>query len=186
MASSYLSQTLSQFSGAATNPQYLSPTVQNLSSGTYASEILDIKEVVNADGSLEALDFYHKLTDSGGNPLWVRFRYYNQELAALAKEFSKYPSVKTWQDAVGLQEQITVSPKATGNYMRVSIRAISNGTTGIETSLQNSSSHKSNRGLTSRKFLGAKSTFSPQKQALLSEIEDDEFDVFLPTELDED
>ena len=89
MASSYLSQMLSQFSEAIMTPQYLFPTVQNLSSGTYASEILDIKEVVNANGSLEALDFYHKLTDSGGNPVWVRFRYYNQELAALAAEFSK-------------------------------------------------------------------------------------------------
>ena len=58
MANTYLNQALTQICGAIKNnpPQYLFPTIQNLEAGDYVSGILDVREVLKDDGTLEALD----------------------------------------------------------------------------------------------------------------------------------
>lgn len=188
--SNYLTQMLSQFSGATTNIQYIFPTIQNLSTGKYTSEILDVKDIVNTDGGLEALDFYHKLVDSNGNNLWVRFRYYKHEFAALAEELAKYPGVNTWQSTIALREDITVTPKATGNYMRISSRsasvvtessastasALSTGTSATKVSVQNRAA------LSCLGSMRGNKPIHTQRQVLIckdAEGDNDEFDDFL-------
>ena len=126
MAYAYLSQALSQICGAInTPPQYILPTIQNMAAGNYISEIQDVQEVFKDDGTLDALDFYHRLTDSNGNVIYVRFRYYYKELPNLAASLKQYPQVTTWQDVVGLKEDITVAPKPKSNYMKIAVRTAS-------------------------------------------------------------
>ncbi len=165
--STYLQQNLSQLNTAPPHINYVFPTIQNISAGVYASEILDVKELLNPDGSLQAFDFYHRLTDSNGETVHVRFRYYNSEIPELAQELKKYPSVKTCSDTIGLSEEVTVAPKKTGNYLRIQSR--------VATSSKASSS--ATLGSASKK-LSSKSTLSPPRRTLLSD-NDDEYDDFL-------
>ena len=123
MALNYLSQQLSQYSNAATQISYIFPTVQNLMPGNYISKIMDVQEVTDPNGQLLALDFYHTLTDSSGNIVNVRFRYYEKELPSLASSLKQYSQLQTWKDTIGLQEQITISAKASGNYLKISTRS---------------------------------------------------------------
>ena len=167
MSNTYLTQNLSQFNIAPTCINYVFPTSQNISAGVYASEILDVKEVINPDGSLQGFDFYHRLTDSNGKILHVRFRYYDSELHALAQELTKYPSVQTWCDTVGLPEVVTVAPKKAGNYLRIQSRVANPSKASSSTTL----------GSVSKK-LSSKSTSSPPRRTLLSD-NDDEYDDFL-------
>ena len=190
----YLTQMLSQFSGMTTaTPQYVFPTVQNLSAGVHLSEIVDVKEIVDSDGNLTALDFYHKLTDSDGCDIFVRFRYYEKELPALAQELSKYSAVKTWCDAVGLREQVTVSPKATGNYMRISARNEAQVTSSSSSTVVSEPVKKSgilgNKSKHGGSVLGSKNnaatSHSVKASNLLADEEDfeeDEDDDYLPDE----
>lgn len=194
----YLTQMLSQFSGMTTaTPQYLFPTVQNLSAGIYLSEILDIKEIVDFDGNLIALDFYHKLTDSNGNNVYVRFRYYEKELPALAQELSKYSAVKTWGDSVGLREQVTVSPKATGNYMRISARNEAQATSSSPSTVVSPPVKKSgllaNKSKRGGSALGSKNNAATSHSVKASNLladeedfEDDEEDFLEDEDLEED
>ena len=177
----YLNQILSQYSTVAASATYVFPTVQNLASGKYYSEILDVQEVIDANEALVALDFYHQLTDSNGNVKRVRFRYYEKELPGLAQQLCQYPQVKTWQNAVGLKEDITVAPKSSGNYMRIATRsAVMLTTSSTSTSPTSATSSSPKRGgLTSR--LGRRHSSQPVqtvKQSLLSEDEGDDFDDF--------
>ena len=182
MNSKFLNQTLSQFCvGGSVPQQYIFPTVQNLAAGTYISEILDVKEVLNPDGSLNAIDFYHQLTDSSGNVIHVRFRFYAKELPSLVSSLKHYPQVKTWADIIGIKEDIVVSPKPTGNYMRISSRnaCVSNAsklTSGVSST--NAPHHK--RGSLSSR-LSKSGSKSPQtaRQELIYEDEGDKFDDFL-------
>ena len=179
----YLSQTLSAFMGGNSSTAYMFPTTQNMSAGNYLSEILDIKEVLRPDGSLEALDFYHKLTDGNGNDLYVRFRYYEKELPGLAQALKNYPAVERWRDTVGLLEDVAVTPKTMGNYLRISHRALSaTGTTplhqpaqSIGTTTSAGSPAKKGRGIlsASRKANGV-SLSSAKKQPVVDLDEDDD------------
>ena len=123
MAFNYLSQQLSQYNNAANQISYIFPTVQNLIADNYISKIMDVQEVTDVNGQLLALDFYHMLTDSSGNTIGVRFRYYENELPLLASSLKQYSQLQTWQDTIGLQEHITVSAKASGNYLKISARS---------------------------------------------------------------
>ena len=123
MALNYLLDQLSQYSNAATQISYIFPTVQNLMPGNYISKIMDVQEVTDPNGQLLALDFYHTLTDSSGNIVNVRFRYYEKELPSLASSLKQYSQLQTWKDTIGLQEQITISAKASGNYLKISTRS---------------------------------------------------------------
>ena len=144
-----------------------------MKAGNYTSKITDVREVLDTNGNLEALDFYHELTDGNGNVQNVRFRYYDKELPSLAKELSQYPQVKTWQDAIGLEEQITVAPKPTGKYMRIADRSALEESESTSGASKTQTSATKKGGLTSR--LGGRSqTPSAQRQALLSEDDDDD------------
>lgn len=167
MNKNYLTQSLSQFDIAPTRLNYVFPTSQNISAGVYTSEILDVKEVLNPDGSLQAFDFYHRLTDSNGQTLYVRFRVYESELPELAQELTQYPSVQTWCDTVGLPEVVTVAPKKAGNYLRIQSRVANPSKASSSTTLGSAS-----------KKLSSKSTSSPPRRTLLSD-NDDEYDDFL-------
>ena len=181
MANSFLNQSLSQFSGIPSGLSYIYPTVNNLNAGTYVSEIVDLQEVLKENGTLEAFDFYHQLTDSDGNVTHVRFRYYAKELPDLARSLSHYPQVKTWQDTLGLKEDISVAPKATGSYMRISSRnaCVSNAsklTSGVSST--NAPHHK--RGsMSSRLSKSGSMSQQTARQTLISEDEGEEFDDFL-------
>ena len=178
MNSNFLSQTLSQFcAGVSATQQYIFPTIQNLVAGSYISEILDVREVLREDGSLEAVDFYHKLTDSSGNVIHVRFRYYQKELASLVSSFKQYPHVHIWNDLIGINEDITVAPKQTGNYMYIASRK-SSTTNGVSTS-----SVASSKGSKPQKCAGGSLRFKSNRSNKLSSapkhsllFEDDEFD----------
>ena len=182
MNSKFLSQMLSQFCVSVSTPQqYIFPTIQNLDAGAYISEILDVKEIIKPDGSLEAIDFYHQLTDSSGNVLHVRFRFYEKELPSLVSSLKQYPQVKTWEDVVGLKEDIVVSPKPTGNYLYISSRnayvsSASKPTSG--TSSANTSPHKRG-GLSSRLSKSGSKPSKISRELLVSEDEEDWDDDFL-------
>lgn len=183
MAYNYLTQALSQICGVINNtPQYIFPTIKNLAAGNYYSEILDVQEVLQSDGSLEAMDFYHRLTDSNGNVIYSRFRYYEKELPGLATSLQQYPQVQTWQDTVGLKEDITVAPKPKSNYMRIAVRTASLASASATSpTVSPASAPPAKRGgLSSR--LSSKHSNKPvqtPRQALISEDDDDEFDDFL-------
>ena len=175
MINSYLTQQLSQYSVVATNVYYLFPISQNLEAGHYASEIVDVKEVLDANGKLVALDFCHKLQDSNGNEIFVRFRYYDKELPSLAQELSKYPQIQTWQNTIGLKEEVVISKKPTGNYLRISSRSASDeAEDASKTSSAGSSIRKKGGSITRYpRHLGNKpSTIT--KQAVLEEDDEDE------------
>ena len=185
MANSFLSQSLSQFyGGISASPQYIFPTVQNLAAGTYISEILDIKEVIRPDGTLDAIDFYHQLTDSNGDITHFRFRYYDKELPALANSLKQYPQAKTWKDALGLQEEVTVAPKTTGSYMYIAARkACSVNVTSTSSNASATNTPPSKRGGLSSRLgsRGGKSQQTPRQALIYADEEDndDEFDDFL-------
>ena len=184
----YLSQTLSAYLGGnSSTVHYVFPTTPNMSAGNYLSEILDIQEVLRLDGSLEALDFYHKLTDGNGNDLYVRFRYYEKELPGLAQALKNYPAVERWRDTVGLLEDVAVTPKTMGNYLRISHRALSaTGTTPLHQPAQSigtttSAGSPAKKGISlskmPKKHLGG-SQLSSRRSELL-EDDDDDFDADL-------
>ena len=183
MNKNYLSQALSQICGAInTLPQYIFPTVNNLASGNYTSEILDVKDIVEPSGNLSAIDFYHRLTDSSGDVIYVRFRYYYKELPGLAASLQQYPQVQTWQDAVGLKEDITVAPKSIGNYMRIAARTacLVSASAASPAVTPASAPPAKHGGFSSR--LSSKHSNKPvqtPRQALISEDDDAEFDDFL-------
>ena len=141
------------------------------------SEIKDVKEVMDANGNFEALDFYHQLTDSSGHITYVRFRYYEKELPALANSLRQYPQAKTWKNVVGLQEEVNVAPKPAGNYMHIAARkaSISNVSQNVS-STSSTSSHTPKRAGISTQFGGkrANKLSSAPKPSLF--LEDDEFD----------
>ena len=180
----FLSQNLSTcLGGNSSVTGYVFPTARNLSVGAYFSEILDVKEVLRSNGSLEALDFYHKLIDVSGSVLYVRFRYYENELPGLAQLFKRYPVIETWSDTVGLLEDVDVTPKITGQYLHISGRSLS--TTGPSPSLQSAQPigttvsaglpAKKGRGIlsASRKVNGV-SLSSAKRQSVVDFDEDDE------------
>jgi hypothetical protein len=144
------------------------------------SEVVDIQEVIDANSNLEALDFYHKLTDSSGNVTHVRFRYYDKELPALANSLKQYPQAKTWKDVVGLQEDVTVAPKPSGSYMHITARtASSSNVSQISSGASSTNSHPPKRGgLSSRLSNRGKKPVQTVRQALISEDEGDEVDDF--------
>jgi hypothetical protein len=184
MATSYLTQQISQFFETNISVIYVRPLVHNLNSGTYLSEIKDIKEVVDSNGNFEAFDFYHCLIDSDGNVTHVRFRYYEKELPALASSFKQYPNVKTWQNLVGLKEEVTIAPKPTGNYMYIATRrTCSVNVTSISSNDTVINPHPSKRGSLSSRLVNRSSKFAQTtRQALISDDEediDDDFDDFL-------
>lgn len=173
----YLSQQLSQFSVAAPNVSYVFPTSQNLEAGNYFSEIVDVREVLDENGDLVALDFYHRLTDSNGNDLFVRFRYYDKELPSLAQELSKNPHVKTWKDAIGIKEKVVVSKKASGNYLRISERCASEeADDSLKPSSPKSSDTMRSGGVLSRRprYLSQKPT-TTQRSAFMEDDDDDDY-----------
>lgn len=187
--STILTSSLCQF--LEETPQYLFPTVQNLKAGIYESEILDVKASVSETETLESLDFYHALSDSSGAKTYYRFRYYIKELSDLARKMMKYPAVKTWEDAIGLQEEVTIVPKPFGNYMRIAERCALNSSSFDATSAVsapsssngvqvNSSSKKSGLTRSKRTTLGNKSCTAAQRASLVSEDdEDDDFEDML-------
>ena len=128
------------------------------------------------DGSLEAIDIYHKLTDSSGNVLYVPFRYYTKEIPTLVSSLKQYPQVQTWQNIIGLQEEITVVQKTTGNYMRISSRHALLATVSSASTVPSTSSQPPKSVGIAPKF-GSKRGNKPSpasKASLL--LEDDDFD----------
>lgn len=188
MDSIFLNQTLSQFCQEVAPSKYVSPTVQNLTAGTYISEILDVKEIVNSDGSLEAIDFYHCLTDSAGNVKMIRFRYYEKELPALAKMLLLYPQVTTWRSTIGLHESIDVKHKATGQYMYIVCRQLSTSSASTPSSStpSNSMPAKKTGIFGSKRPAKGISSLAGKKQTLLSDEDDDDGDDEWGDILDED
>ena len=184
MATSYLTQQISQFFETNISVIYVRPLVHNLNSGTYLSEIKDIKEVVDSNGNFEAFDFYHCLIDSDGNVTYVRFRYYEKELPALSSSFKQYPNVKTWQNLVGLKEEVTIAPKPTGSYMHIAARrtCLVNITSASSNAPVTNAQPSKRGGLSSR--LGNrcnKSVKTASKTLIFEDTEDidDDFDDFL-------
>ena len=186
----FLNQSISHFAGVSTTISYIFPKIGNVDAGVYTSEIMNVEEVLNDDGSLDALDFYHQLTDNNGNVIYVRFRYYAKDLPGLARELSKYPHVQTWQNTVGLQEEVVVSKKATGNYMYISSRKAlmlntSQTTTSSTATSASCSSVPKKGGLATRSSrYPIKKSATTQRQALLDE-DDSEFDGFFDDEIEE-
>ena len=173
----FLNQALSQFVGVSTPISYVYPTVGNIDAGVYTSEIMSVDEILNDDGSLNALDFYHRLTDCNGKDLYVRFRYYKKELASLAESLSKYPEVETWSDTVGLKEKIVVSKKSTGSYMGISSRSAIEEDEPSSRPLSTKSSATKRSGPLSRPSRHVNHNSSAiSKQVLVEDDEEDEDD----------
>ena len=183
----YLTQQLAQYSVAAPNVSYVFPTLQNLEAGNYSSEIVDVREVLDENGDLAALDFYHKLVDSNGNVTYVRFRYYDKELPGLAQELMKYPQVETWKDAIGIKEKVVVSKKASGNYLRISERCASEeaDNSSMPSSPKSSDTKRSGGLLSSRHRYPSQKPTTTQRIALMEEDDDSEFDDFLDDETED-
>ena len=184
MEISYLEEQISQFLTNDESVNYIRPLTQNLTSGIYISEIEDVKAVTDINGDLDAIDFYHKLVDSSGNVVYIRFRYYNKELPALANSLKQYPKVKIWKDLIGLQENVTIAPKPTGSYMHIAARrTCSVNITSASSNASVTNAQPSKRGgLSSR--LGNrcnKSVKTASKTLIFEDTEDvdDDFDDFL-------
>lgn len=172
MADNYLNQAISQFSGVSSVPSYIYPTVNNLNAGAYVSDILDVQEVLKEDSTLDALDFYHCLTDGNGNIVHVRFRYYLKELPTLANSLKQYQQVKTWKDVVGLQEEVTIAPKPAGNYMHIVARKACSVSKISSCSAVAPSPKRG--GLSSRLIKSGNKPMQTSRQALISDINDED------------
>lgn len=186
MAINYLLQQLSQYGNvAATQISYILPIAQNLMAGYYLSKIMDVQEVIDTNGQLLALDFYHMLTDSSGNIVNVRFRYYEKELPSLASSLKQYSQLQTWKDTIGLQEQITISAKASGNYLKISTRSALTVTTTsanpINATAQQAHTPKK-VGLGGRLNRRPSSVQSENIKKFFEDDEDEDFEDFLDEE----
>ena len=173
MQKNYLSQSITQFCADNTSSiHYIFPTANNLAAGTYISEILDVKEVLNADETLNALDFYHELSDVNGDIIHVRFRYYLKELPTLAQELSKYPSITTWQSSVALQEEVEIAHKKTGSYMHIAARKACSVSKISSCSAVAPSPKRG--GLSSRLSKSGNKPMQTSRQALISDVDDED------------
>lgn len=120
-----LKEKISNFYPSVTTPKYVLPKIDVLPSGTYQSEITNVTVVSDAQGSSEALDFYHKLIGQNRMTYYVRFRYYENELRSLARVLSQYPNVEAWIDAISLKEVLEINKRPRSQYMWITGRKLS-------------------------------------------------------------
>lgn len=98
------------------------PTPENLTEGLYKSRLKDV-EVVEADGTVTAIDCFHEIEDSSGKVHYIRFRYFVKGggVKDLASDFKKY-GFKNFNDAIGVEEDIEVSAKKNSTYLFIYTR----------------------------------------------------------------
>ena len=179
---------------------FKTPTMVNLPSGQYSSQIIDVAVAVQ-NGQVVGIDCFHQLTDSSGRTYHMRFRYYApHEVDALVETVASYGLTGSLGSLLqGLQESVDVTPKAPpSNYMYIAHRtlqattqttAVSSTTTtspttatpvtGSSTTANPLTSCKGG-GLSSRRKFGSKQpTMSRQQATLLSEDDEDDDDDWL-------
>ena len=179
---------------------FKTPTMVNLPSGQYSSQIIDVAVAVQ-NGQVVGIDCFHQLTDSSGRTYHMRFRYYApHEVDALVETVASYGLTGSLGALLqGLQESVDVTPKAPpSNYMYIAQRTlhattltatVSSSTTTLPetyTPIDGSSTTASSPtpckggGLSSRRKFGSKQpTMSRQKATLLSEDDEDDDDDWL-------
>ena len=161
------------------------PYVGNLASGQYTSEIVAVDDAVQ-NSSIVGIDCTHKLTDSSGNTLLVKFRYFAPfDIETLAKVLAEYCLTGGIGAALmGLQETVDIAPRPGSNrYMSIAHRVLLSNTTTVSaptqgTSVANPSYHKKG-GMLSRHTRNSMSKSLSHTKSLLDADDDSEFDDFL-------
>lgn len=112
---------------------YKLPMGNVLAPGSYESKIDQVEPVCNDDGTLNALSFCHTLKDGDGNVYHVRFRNFVKgkgvTVMDLAKIFKGY-GIKKFENSVGIEEDVVVSPKENSEYLVISSRKMKRKGTG--------------------------------------------------------
>lgn len=161
------------------------PYVGNLAGGQYTSEIVAVVDAVQ-NGAVVGIDCTHKLTDSSGNTLLVKFRYFApSDIEALAKVLAEY-GLKGGIGAalMGLQETVDIAPRPGSNrYLCIAHRVLLSNTASVTaptqgTSVANTSCHKKG-GVLSRHSRNPMSKSLSHTKSLLDADDDSEFDDFL-------
>ena len=160
--------------------EILLPYTNVLPLGDYSSEIVSVSEVGEQSS---CIDCVHRLTDNQGQTYWVKFRFFApKDTDALAKKMIEYGFSGTLGDAlVGLCETVSIKQRSgSKKYVFIASRTLCEN---VSVSSQKKLGHASlNRN--GRTLHQAPSRLEKERQALLSEEEDTEFDDFL-TEEDE-
>ena len=180
-ACSFLNTPISTSSAQPSAQAVVLPYVGNLAGGQYTSEIVAVYDAVQ-NGAIVGIDCTHKLTDSSGKTLLVKFRYFApSEVNALIAVLAGYGLTGNIGTVLtGLQETVNVVPRPGSNrYMSISQRTLMCNTATVTVSTQgaslNNMTNRKSGGLTSR--LSGRHGSKPvqaQRQSLLSEEDDDD------------
>ena len=158
--------------------EILLPYTNILPLGNYSSEIVSVSEIGEQS---PCIDCVHRLTDNQDQTYWVKFRFFApKDTAALAKKMIEYGFSGTFGDAwVGLCETVSIEQRpGSTKYVFIANRTLCEN---VSCSSQKKAEHAS-LSRKGRTLHQAPSRLEKERQALLSEEEDTEFDDFLPEE----
>lgn len=178
-ACSLLNTPISASSAQPSAQSVVLPYVSNLAGGQYVSEIIAVDDAVQ-NGAIVGIDCIHKLTDSSGNTLLVKFRYFApSDIEALVKVLAEYGLTGGIGAALlGLQETVDIAARPGSNrYMSIVHRVLLSNTATVTapthgTSVANTSCHKKG-GVLSRRSRRQMSKSLSYTKSLLDEDEDD-------------
>ena len=160
------------------------PYVGSVAGGQYTSEIVAVDDAVQ-NGAIVGIDCTHKLTDSRGNTLLVKFRYFApSDIEVLAKALAEYGLTGNLGSALmGLKETVDIAPRPGSNrYMSVAHRVLLSVTETVTTPTQGTSVTDTSRhkrgGIMSHHGSGSslRAKSSPPSYSLLEEDDDEEDD----------
>lgn len=115
------------------------PLVENLPSGQYESEIVDVRLAIQ-NGVAIGIDCTNKLTSSNGKSLLVRFRYFAPtDTDSLKRVLSSYGLTgKLGSALMGLKENVAIAPRPNSTrYMHIAQRAILNASSSVTSAISN-------------------------------------------------
>ena len=159
------------------------PYVGNLAIGQYSSKIIAVDDAIQ-NGVLVGIDCIHELTDSNGNSVAVKFRFFAPtEVESLKNILSSYGMTGKLSSAlIGLQETVNINyrPKST-RYLYISNRALSTSSASPTAAASSNSSctqssTQSGRGASR---IGGNHSLTPVKSSIVSKpnlLRDDEND----------
>ena len=115
--------------------EFVLPTTDNLTAGRYKSKI-DHFDVIEEDGKVTAIDCFHNLEDNDGNVVHVRFRIFEGKggIKDIMNVFKSY-RFNSFNEAVGVEETVMISPKKGSDYLFIIDRKKANQISSLTRSL---------------------------------------------------
>ena len=165
---SILDETISETEVQTSAQAVILPLIENLPNGQYESEIVDVKLAIK-NGVAIGIDCINKLTNSNGESLLVRFRYFApNDTDSLKRVLSSYGLAgKLGSALMGLKEEVVIAPRPNSTrYMHIAQRAILNASSSVTSAISNASPSTSTSKPTVKNRIG--SSYFGSKRVSLS------------------